>query len=109
MPERYRYAGFLQKPYGASAAANMLVQAMKGSCQANPAEFDDDLRGLLPKLRIAARILLQDANAADQLVTRTLERAILEATERPANVPRGSWLNGIMKSVLAKEGSNLLQ
>jgi DNA-binding LytR/AlgR family response regulator len=66
-----------------------------------------DVLALLPKLRLAARLMLPDAGAADRLVEMTLELAISESDDRPAGMSTERWLNSILKRV-ASSSAGLL-
>ncbi len=62
----------------------------------------DDILNLLPKLRIAAQLLLRDPSAADRLVERALERAIAQLAVRDPSMPLEDWIVTIM-TVVARE------
>ncbi|MBZ9677584.1 response regulator [Mesorhizobium sp. ES1-1] len=66
-----------------------------------------DVLALLPKLRLAGRLMLPDAGAADRLVEMTLELAIRESADRPAGMSTERWLNSILKRV-ANSSAGLL-
>jgi DNA-directed RNA polymerase specialized sigma24 family protein len=73
-----------------------------------PVSLSDNVFSLLPKLRLAARLLLSDVGASDRLVERTLERAIGEIDRRGAGVSTEDWLNGIMRNIAKSGGTSLL-
>ncbi|CCV05670.1 Response regulator receiver protein [Mesorhizobium metallidurans STM 2683] len=56
-----------------------------------------NMRSLLPKLRLAARLIIPDAAAADRLVEMTLELAISEIADRPPEISTEQWLNSMLK------------
>lgn len=58
---------------------------------------EDELVRLLPKLRIAARLLVQDAGAADRLVERALERAVASLSGRDRSLSLEAWIVTIMR------------
>ncbi len=58
---------------------------------------DDDLVRLLPKLRIAACLLVHDPKAADRLVERALERAVATLHERDRTVPLEDWIVSLLR------------
>jgi len=58
---------------------------------------DDDLVRLLPKLRIAARLIVRDAPAADRLVERALERAVAALPDRDRSASLEAWIVAIMR------------
>jgi ActR/RegA family two-component response regulator len=57
---------------------------------------DDELVRLLPKLRIAACLLVRDPRAADRLVERALERAVATLDLRDRAVPLEDWIVSIL-------------
>lgn len=69
-----------------------------------PEEGEDDaLVRLLPKLRIAARLIVRDAAAADRLVERALERAVEALPERDRSVPLETWIVSIMRTTADRD------
>lgn len=64
---------------------------------------DDELVRLLPKLRIAARLILQDAAAADRLVERALEQAVAELPVRDRSVPLETWIVAVMRATADRD------
>ncbi|MFD0387833.1 response regulator [Tistrella bauzanensis] len=68
-----------------------------------------DIISMLPMLRLAARLMLPDPAAADRLVKRTLQRAIIEADSKPQDVVLAGWLNDLMEQILAADGRKLMQ
>lgn len=66
-----------------------------------------DVITLLPKLRLAARLMLPDARAADRLIEMTLELAIRDVADRPVGISTEQWLNSILKRV-ASNSAGLL-
>jgi CheY-like chemotaxis protein len=65
---------------------------------------DDELVRLLPKLRIAARLIVGDPAAADRLVERALERAIAQIRTRDPDVPLEDWIVSVMKVTARDDG-----
>ena len=70
---------------------------------------DHDIVSMLPMLRLAARLMLPDQTAADRLVKRTLQRAIIEADSKPQGIVLAGWLNDLMEQILAADGRKLMQ
>ncbi|RVA43949.1 response regulator, partial [Mesorhizobium sp. M7A.F.Ca.CA.004.11.1.1] len=68
----------------------------------------DDVFALLPKLRLAARLLLGDVDASDRLVERTLEQAIRDVDRRQLGQSTENWLNGIMREMAKTRGAKLM-
>jgi DNA-binding LytR/AlgR family response regulator len=64
---------------------------------------DEDLVRLIPKLRIAACLLVRDARAADRMVERTLERAVAELNGRDRTVPTEDWIISLLRTIAAED------
>jgi hypothetical protein len=88
-----RIARFL-KPASYARVERTLAQRLAAPEQCE----EDELVRLLPKLRIAARLLVQDAGAADRLVERALERAVASLPERDRSMQLEDWIVSIMRS-----------
>jgi DNA-binding NtrC family response regulator len=58
---------------------------------------EDDLVRLLPKLRMAACLLVRDPRAADRLVERALEYAVATLHERDRAVSLEDWIVSILR------------
>lgn len=113
IPEHLRFASSLSKSSSRIALADALFPPEPQldpttSTVVQPATTADDVVSLLPKLRLAARLLLDDAGASDRLVELTLERALEDIDNRPAGSSTAEWLNGIMRSIARARGSSLL-
>lgn len=106
IPERLRYASSLRKSSNGQAVFDALFPAERPAGRAS--EPSDDVFSLLPKLRLAARLLLGDVEASDRLVERTLEQAIGEIDRRRSGSSTEDWLNGIMRNIVRARGPNLL-
>lgn len=104
LPERFRYTPSLSKP-GNWRDEVFTLMSMYSSRHVRD---EDDVREILPKLRLVARLHLKDPAAADRLVERTLEAAVLDAFSQPRSMRRGEWLNALMERILAAERQNLL-
>ncbi|MBZ9794367.1 response regulator [Mesorhizobium sp. ES1-4] len=109
IPEHLRYASNLRKSTGSKAVFNALfpVQASQRVISAVPPS-PDDVFALLPKLRLAARLLLGDVSASDRLVERTLEQAIRDLDRRQLGQSTENWLNDIMGEIAKARGANLM-
>ena len=103
IPDRFRHVSRMRKPETARIVAAALVE------QAFPeaAEPQDTMLMLLPKLRLAARLILNDTFAADRLVEATLAAAVAGFPDRP-RVPTARWLNKLMRDELAADGRRFL-
>ncbi|RWM88868.1 MAG: response regulator [Mesorhizobium sp.] len=109
IPERLRHASNLRKSSDSYAIFDALFPPEPSALAGRPAvNLSDNVFSLLPKLRLAARLLLGDVGASDRLVERTLERAIGEIDRRRAGVSTEDWLNGIMRNIARSGGTSLL-
>jgi DNA-directed RNA polymerase specialized sigma24 family protein len=75
---------------------------------AHPPSTAEDVVALLPKLRLTARLLLDDAGASDRLVEHTLEQALEDLDRRPEGSSIADWLNTIMRGIAQLRGASLL-
>ncbi|WP_292516169.1 response regulator [Mesorhizobium sp.] len=109
IPERLRHASNLRKSSDSYAVFDALFPPERSVLAGSPpVSLSDNVFSLLPKLRLAARLLLGDVGASDRLVERTLERAIGEIDRRRAGVSTEDWLNGIMRNIAGSGGTSLL-
>lgn len=83
-----------------------MERALSDRLATDRAGTDDELVRLLPKLRIAAQLIVRDPAAADRLVERALERAIAQIGSRDAAVPLEEWIVSIMTRVARDDGRN---
>lgn len=100
IPDRLRYASNLKKSSTPADISDVLFPPTR------PPE--DNIISLLPKLRLAARLLLDDVGASDRLVERTLLQAIEEVDSRPADLTTARWLNLIMRGIARLDGASLM-
>ena len=105
LPARFRYASRLSKPRYRSPPFTGLANAAEGF--RSIAELED-VRALLPKLRLSARLILGDEFAADRLVELTLERAIDELQEKGRHLSTEDWLGHLLMETHARCGTRLL-
>jgi len=107
IPDHLRYASNLRKSSGNQAVFNALFPQASG--RPGPMlDTSDDVFALLPKLRLAARLLLGDVDASDRLVEKTLEQAIRDVDRRQLGQSTENWLNGIMREVAKTRGAKLM-
>jgi len=107
IPDHLRYASNLRKSSGNQAVFNALFPQAPG--RPGPMlDTSDDVFALLPKLRLAARLLLGDVDASDRLVEKTLEQAIRDVDRRQLGQSTENWLNGIMREVAKTRGAKLM-
>jgi CheY-like chemotaxis protein len=104
IPQRLSHICSLAKP----ASQNMIIDALfPGEGPREEQDDADDVVSLLPKLRLAARLLLSDEHAADRLVERALRQALIEVNDRRDDCPTEEWLNGLLERA-AKSSADLL-
>ncbi|WP_188393703.1 response regulator [Mesorhizobium sp. SARCC-RB16n] len=108
IPEHLRYVSNLRKSSGSQAVFNALFPQASERPGISVPSSPDDIFALLPKLRLAARLLLGDVNASDRLVEQTLEQAIRDVDHRQLGQSTENWLNGIMREVAKARGANLM-
>ncbi|WP_214476693.1 response regulator [Mesorhizobium sp. dw_380] len=109
IPEHLRFASNLRKSSGSQAVFNALFPPRSsGEAKTFEPSSSDDVFALLPKLRLAARLLLGDVDASDRLVERTLEQAIRDVDRRRPGQSTENWLSGIMREVAKARGAKLL-
>lgn len=99
LPPHFADIGRFLKP----AAYQRMERALADRLAAPQPGLDDDLVRLLPKLRISARLLVQDSAAADRLVERALERALVAIESRSPSVPLETWIVSIMKDAARED------
>jgi len=99
IPERFRFSSRLQKPAS--------IEAVEHTVRAAWSSIDQtDVVRLLPKLRLSARLMLNDPEAADRLVELALRRAI--ETGQPEDEDVRSWLNRLVIEIGEERGKRLL-
>ncbi|MER9439771.1 hypothetical protein [Mesorhizobium sp. M0618] len=109
IPEPLRFASNLRKSFGNEAVFRALLSAQAAErAETFEQGSSDDVYALLPKLRLAARMMLGDVDASDRLVERTLERAIREVDCRQAEESTENWLGAIMREVARTRGADLM-
>ncbi|RUX01482.1 MAG: response regulator [Mesorhizobium sp.] len=106
IPEHLRCASNLWKSSTSKEVSNALFPPF--SRDDDKPTSPDDVFALLPKLRLAARLLLADVNASDRLVERTLELALRDIDQRQAGLSTEDWLNRVMHNVVSSGGAGLL-
>lgn len=104
LPERFQHTPSLSKPgnWRDEIRKIFAIDTMKMR------RDEDDIREILPKLRLAARLHLNDANAADRLVELTLKAAIDEAPTEQVSVGRAEWLGRLMERILKTRRHDIL-
>ncbi|TPK76106.1 response regulator [Mesorhizobium sp. B2-4-12] len=104
IPSRLEHAANLLK----SADRRKIIAALfPAGTRQDQIDEPADVLSLLPKLRLAARLMLGDASAADRLVETTLELAIREVGDRPADISTERWLNYLLQ-ISADKAADLL-
>ena len=106
IPVRFRQASRLSKPASWRDVTRSIL-AMPIGVLHQPVSTSD-VMAMLPKLQLAARIMLQDPGAADRLVERTLEQA-LQQGHWPNDLSVPQWLHKVMTQLLQASGPSLMQ
>lgn len=106
LPERFSSAARLSKCVSASdLVSTVFEQHLSNLSTLTPvgAHFNEqNIVDLVPGLRLRARRLMVDVAAADGLVERTLERAIVLAPIRRRSQPLGEWLHALMAIIYSE-------
>ncbi|WP_245489412.1 MULTISPECIES: response regulator [unclassified Mesorhizobium] len=109
IPEHLRFASRLSKSSNRATVIDALFPPEPCTQPiARPPSTAEDVVALLPKLRLTARLLLDDPGASDRLVEHTLERALEDIDNRPADSSIADWLNTIMRRMAQLRGASLL-
>ncbi|HEV2503744.1 MAG TPA: response regulator [Mesorhizobium sp.] len=103
IPPRLGHIASLVKP---ADRRQIIEQLFPSPCRET--EESTDIEALLPKLRLAARLILPEPNAADRLVELTLSAAIREMDDRPPELSVREWLNALLQRN-ARKARDLLQ
>jgi len=104
IPARFQHAGFLRKPVSLSNVCKALFP------EGESVEFaeSNNIYEVLPKLRLAARLLMGDDQSADRLVERTLEHAVSNhLTKRPGESTE-QWLRQLLEDRFNRSGRDLM-
>lgn len=103
VPERFRSVARLSKCAGSadlvSAVFEEYLQNLSTLAPAGLGVPDQSVIDLIPGLRLRARQLTPNAEAADYLVERTLERAIVSVASRCRSQPLDQWLHEMMVAI----------
>ncbi|WP_292073196.1 response regulator [Mesorhizobium sp.] len=111
IPEHLRFASSLSKSSNRVTLVDALFPpepSAEPATGAQPVSAVEDVVVLLPKLRLTARLLLDDAGASDRLVEHTLEQALEDIDKRPEDSSIADWLNAIMRRIAQLRGASLL-
>lgn len=99
LPTRFSEVVCINKPM----APQTTLQILARSGAAAPQTIVE----LVPQLRLLARVLMQDAGAADRLVELTLRRAVDDSDPLPPLVNVGPWLETMMRGLAKEHGRQL--
>lgn len=106
IPSRFQHAGHLSKPFDGGAVFETLFPEAAG---ARPvAATADDVYTILPKLRLAALLLVSDTAAADRLVELTLEQALAFIETRGEHADLEGWLASFLEETHLRRGRELM-
>jgi DNA-binding LytR/AlgR family response regulator len=106
VPERFWHVPMVKKPVQTLSEAAIVTFATYSDGAA-----DDDLTIILPKLRLAARLIYTDPIVADRLVERLLQDAIdqVKSGKDLANGDaRSRWLMERMRQIVKHRGHDLM-
>lgn len=101
IPERFHFASRLNKPASVARVRHVARSALD---DLNVRE--NDVVRVLPRLRLAARMLMEGTEAADRLVEAVLEQAI--RTGQPSGEDVESWLTRLLVETAEVRGKELL-
>jgi hypothetical protein len=105
VPHRLSYAARLPKlpthPLAVEALYAESRRRNEGDCE------PEDAISLLPKLRLAAHLMLPDPGAADRMVELTLQCAIREVTSKPRDLSVERWLNSLLNRNVQRAANSL--
>jgi CheY-like chemotaxis protein len=104
LPKRFHGASMLSKP---ASWQHVLGTAQKGLLDGTWDRVDNVV-SLLPVLRLEARLIVSENNAADRLIERTLEKAVKEIERRPEGLQLATWLHRIFTEVVCSARGSVL-
>lgn len=105
LPRRFWQVPIIRKPIQTLSDAAIITLTSFGN---GP---EDDLMAILPKLRLAARLIYRDPVVADRLVERLLEDAISHLKTGGDMAPgdaRVGWFTNRLRQIVADKGHDLL-
>lgn len=105
LPFRFRHAGRLEKPVSHKDILHEFFST-RNDCQLT--HTGEDVLGELPKLRLAAMLLMDGPGPADRLVELTLELALATLETRAEHSSLGNWLSGLLQQTYDRSGRRLL-
>ena len=103
LPARFRHMSYLTKPLAWEAVADALF----GKAGA-PERDAEDVLSILPRLRLSARLMLNDAAAADRVVELALERSIAHLSSRPDDMALDLWLGQMLQEAADRYGKDVM-
>lgn len=104
VPPRFRHAGYLRKPLILSNVYRALFPEQENAELVQ----SDSVYEVLPKLRLAARLLMADNRSADRLVERTLEHAVRNHRSKRPGVSTEQWLRELLEECFDRRGRDLM-
>lgn len=102
---RSRESGHLSQPVDNRAIFDALVPRPATGWREEP---NNDIVSILPKLRLAARLLLEGGEPGDRLVEMTLELAVSGAHLRDPEKSLETWLSELLEETHRRLGRTLL-
>jgi hypothetical protein len=106
LPTRFLHTCLLPKPVDRALVLDNLFDV---ECESSKpiAPREDNVLACLPRLRLAARLLMDDSSAADRLVELTLKHALAQIDDRPRHVSLDAWLIQLLDHVHHGKGRDL--
>jgi len=104
IPPRFRHAGFLRKPLILSD----VYKALFPERESVELVESNSVYEVLPKLRLAARLLMGDDRSADRLVERTLEHAVRNHRSKRPGESTEQWLRELLEERFNHLGRDLM-
>jgi DNA-binding LytR/AlgR family response regulator len=106
VPPRFRHVGRLPKPVDTKTVFDAIFPS---SNRASVSEDANDVFAILPRIRLAALILMEDASAGDRLVELALKHALSNLAQRPVKCSLEVWLTEVLEEMHTRHGRDLLQ
>lgn len=107
LPAKFQHSGYLRKPLSFRAIYTALFSTDGPADEVTTGP--DTVMSALPKLRLAARVMMADNKAADRLVEQTLQTAIDTIGQRPAGSTNEEWLKALLEQCFQTHGRHLMQ
>lgn len=104
LPERFTGVSLLSKP----ASWRQILKAIHHEFATTNLRDSESVLAILPVLRLEARLIVLESNAADRVVERTLSEAVKKIDRRPTDQRLAIWLHDIMMEVIRSSRRSVL-